>query len=96
MDAQTMAANLMREGRIIEAGWVGLRETMPPASHAWVNDMRTAYFAGAQHLFERIVSAARGTNAEDQQHVQLQLIHEELRLFIAEHTLRNAPVAGSA
>jgi hypothetical protein len=96
MDAQTLTENLLREGRLIEAGWIGLQETLPPSSKEWRNDMRTAFFAGAQHVFESIVAAARSKDANDQQHVQLQLIDAELREFIIEHQLRYAPVAGSA
>jgi hypothetical protein len=87
----TAVETLAREGRIIEAGWVELEQTMPPSSYAWRNDMRTAYFAGAQHIFRSIVAAARGDKE-----LQLVAIDRELQEFINEHTLRNAPVAGSA
>jgi hypothetical protein len=66
---------------------------MPPSSFQWKNDMRTAYFAGAQHVFQSIVAAARG---KGKQELQLAAIDRELREFINEHMLRNAPVAGSA
>jgi hypothetical protein len=85
--------SLVRDGRIIEAGWVDLETTMPPSSHAWRNDMRTAYFAGAQHLFETIVNAARMPGDNE---VKLAAIDLELKQFIIEHRLRYEPAAGSA
>jgi len=85
------AENLARQGRLIEAGWTELEQTMPPSSYAWKNDMRTAYFAGAQHVFQSMVAAARGNKD-----VQLSEIKQELQDFMNEHVLRNAPVAGSA
>jgi hypothetical protein len=85
---------LVREGKLIEAGWIELQETMPPSSWQWRNDMRTAYFAGAQHVFQSIVSAARDQDAN--RGLQLSAMDRELRQFMNEHLLRNAPVAGSA
>jgi hypothetical protein len=67
---------------------------MPPSGFAWRNDMRTAFFAGAQHIFQSIVNAARAEG--DNQHVQLAAIDEELKQFIIEHRLRYEPAAGSA
>lgn len=87
------AETLTREGRLIEAGWVELQETMPPSSYAWRNDMRTAYFAGAQHVFQTIVQAARDKGGSN---LRLLEMDRELTQFMHEHMLRNAPVAGSA
>jgi hypothetical protein len=88
-----VAESLTREGRVIEAGWVELQETMPPSSYQWKNDMRTAYFAGAQHVFQSIVMAARDKNGSG---LRLSEMDRELRQFMNEHMLHNAPVAGSA
>ena len=85
---------LLREGKLIEAGWIELQETMPPSSHQWRNDMRTAYFAGAQHVFQSIVTAAR--DQQNERGLQLCAMNRELQQFMQEHMLRNAPVAGSA
>jgi len=89
----TMAENLVREGRLIEAGWVSLETTMPQSSMAWRNDMRTAFFAGAQHVFESLVAASRNPEHND---VKLAAIDLELKEFIIEHRLRYEPVAGNA
>jgi hypothetical protein len=88
-----MAENLVREGRLIEAGWVGLEMTMPQSSMAWRNDMRTAFFAGAQHIFESIRTAACNPNSNE---VQIAAIDLELKAFITEHRLRYEPAAGNA
>jgi hypothetical protein len=88
------AEALAREGRIIEAGWAELAETMPPSSWQWRNDMRTAYYAGAQHVFQSIMQAAR--DKENGKGLQIAAMDCELRQFINDHMLRNTPVAGSA
>ena len=88
-----VAENLAREGKLIEAGWVELEETMPQSCFAWRNDMRTAYFAGAQHVFQSIVHAARDKEGSS---LRLSEMSRELQQFIDEHMLHNSPVAGSA
>jgi hypothetical protein len=48
---------LVDKGKLIEAGWVGLRiAAIPPdAGKAQLESMREAFFAGAQHLFGSIM-----------------------------------------
>lgn len=50
---------LMDKGKLIEAGWVSLRLAAidPTASALQLEEMRNAFFAGAQHLFGSIVDA---------------------------------------
>jgi len=84
----------MNTGRLIEAGWLDLRSTMPPdATLDWIENMRTAYFAGARFLFTQIVTAAKSDGMTS---VNLHKIDQELKYFLAENTLKNAPVAGNA
>lgn len=86
--------HLMNTGRLIEAGWLDLRSTIPPdASIDWIENMRTAYFAGARFLFKQIVTAAK---SEGVTQVNLKKIDQELEYFLTENMLKNAPVAGNA
>lgn len=49
---------LVDKGQLIEAGWVGLRiaAIAPDAGKVQLEEMRNAFFAGAQHLFSSIMS----------------------------------------
>jgi hypothetical protein len=53
-----LSRKLTDEGKLIEAGWISLRiAAMPPnAPDIQLSEMRTAFFAGAQHLFGSIMS----------------------------------------
>jgi hypothetical protein len=53
-----LTKRLVDEGKIIEAGWISLRLTVIPkdAPEIQLNEMRTVFFAGAQHLFGSILS----------------------------------------
>lgn len=90
-DSKEYLANLSRkladEGKLIEAGWVGLRVTAVPlnASAGQLEAMRGAFFAGAQHLFGSIMTMLEpGTEAETGDLRRLDLIHTELRQFLKE------------
>jgi len=88
--------HLVNTGRLIEAGWLDLRSTMPPdANLEWIENMRTAYFAGARFLFKQIVQAARTTEGGVSP-VSLDKINQELEYFISENMLKHAPIAGNA
>jgi len=87
--------HLINNGRLIEAGWLDLRSTIPPdAKLDWIENMRIAYFAGARFLFAQIVTAARSKDGMTQ--VSLEKIDQELEYFLAENMLKNAPAAGNA
>ena len=51
-DLQNLEQRLLDQGRMIEAGWIGLRIAAIPADAPplQVEEMRNAFFAGAQHL----------------------------------------------
>ena len=84
---------LVHQGRLIEAGWLVLRDTLPAdAALPWLNHMRTAYFAGAQFMFHSMTAAARVSNGE----VSLAGVEHELEVFMAENALDNMPIAGRA
>jgi hypothetical protein len=89
---------LMDEGRIIEAGWIGLKIMAVPedAPQVQIDEMRSAFFAGAQHLFASIMTGldpdAEPTEADMK---RLDLIDAELKRFIAEYQTK-IPTQGSA
>lgn len=53
-----LTRDLVDNGLLIEAGWVGLRASVIPESAPpiQVAEMRMAFFAGCQHLFGSIMS----------------------------------------
>lgn len=59
MAANKVTKDLMDQGKLIEAGFVIFRQLVIPmnAPPAQVEDMRRAWFAGAQHVFHSIMSA---------------------------------------
>lgn len=87
------------DGRLIEAGWVALRELVIPdnAPDVQVSEMRMAYMAGAQHLFSSIIAMMDpGTEPTDEDIRRMDLIHIELEEFRKELELRFGPSEGSA
>lgn len=55
---ERVTKELIDQGKLLEAGWIGLRLRVIPddASATQLDEMRMAYFAGAQHLFSSIMS----------------------------------------
>ena len=81
-----LAKRLTDEGKLIEAGFVGLRLAAIPndAPEVQVNEMRMAFFAGAQHLFAsimQIMDEAREPTEADLE--RMGLIDRELQEFVA-------------
>ncbi|WEF52529.1 hypothetical protein AFIC_001020 [[Pseudomonas] carboxydohydrogena] len=84
---------------MIEAGWIGLRIAAIPldAPAVQLDEMRNAFFAGAQHLFYSIMTILEeGSDATDNDLKRMDLIDRELRAFINEYTVRNVPPEGNA
>jgi hypothetical protein len=74
-------------GKLIEAGWVSLRMMAIPenASKIQLDEMRNAFFAGAQHLFGTIMTVLDpGSEPTDADMRRLDLVHKELDEFIKE------------
>jgi hypothetical protein len=96
---EALTKRLADEGKLIEAGWVGLRlfvglENAPPAQ---LDTMRLAFMAGAQHLFASMMSMMDpGTEETEADLRRMDLIHEELETFRKELELRAARSKGSA
>ena len=88
---------LIGQGKIIEAGWMGLRSmAVPPNAPAiQIDEMRNAFFAGAQHLFSCIMRTLDpGEEPTDADMARLDKIHTELDAFILDYTVRRLPVEG--
>jgi hypothetical protein len=78
---------LADEGKLIEAGFVALRWKVIPrdAPEVQVEEMRKAFFAGAQHLFASIMTILEpGEEPTENDLHRLTLISEELEEFVRE------------
>lgn len=90
---------LTDRGQLIEAGWVSLRIMSVPddAPPIQIDEMRNAFFAGAQHLFHSIMSILDpGEEPTDADMSRLDKIDKELRGFIEEFKLRHLLHEGQA
>lgn len=92
-----VTAALVDQGKIIEAGWVGLKlmcglENAPVLQQL---EMRKAFFAGAGHLLNSIMSVL-DADAEptDRDLARMELIHRELEDFLAAFRREHGFVAG--
>lgn len=98
---ERLTRELTEQGKLIEAGWISLRLVAVPldALPTQLEEMRNAFFAGAQHLFGSIMGGglldpdAEPTAADLR---RLDLIDQELKKFIREFELRHGIAKGSA
>lgn len=99
---ETLAALMQKmndQGRLIEAGWLSLRLAAVPmdAPQTQIDEMRNAFFAGAQHLFSSIMlMMTEGDDVEDQDLSTLEKIQQELDEFIQVYQLTHLNSEGSA
>ncbi|WP_439604730.1 hypothetical protein [Shinella sp.] len=96
---QRLERELVDKGKLIEAGWVGLRLAAVPdnASPVQLEEMRNAFFAGAQHLFSSIMSIMEpGSEPTSNDIARMGYIDAELRDFIDKFELKHFPAKGSA
>lgn len=96
---ERLSRELTDKGKLIEAGWVGLRlAAIPldtPASQ--LHEMRIAFFAGAQHLYASIMTIMEpGEEPTDKDFARMDLINNELQEFIKDFELRHIPTKGTA
>lgn len=97
--AIAVTKRLMDEGKVIEGGWQGFRALVlaPDASETQVNEMRLAFYAGAQHLWGSIMTTLdKGDEASPRDLRRMDHIHAELAAFAKEVELRYGPAAGRA
>ena len=79
-----LTRELMDQGKLIEAGWVSLRLAAIPldAPAIQLEEMRKAYFAGAQHLHASLMTGLEeGTEPTDADMRRMSLIAAELEEF---------------
>jgi hypothetical protein len=83
---------LADEGKLVEAGWVGLKlAVLPPnAPDIQLDEMRMAFFAGAQHLFGSMMGMLdAGEDATEGDVNRMDLINAELQQFIKDFKARS-------
>jgi hypothetical protein len=84
------AATLQRfsdEGKLIEAGWIGMRHAAiaRDAPQIQLDEMRMAFFGGAQHLFGCLMSIlGHGDEPTEADYRRVDLIAAELKQYIAD------------
>lgn len=81
---EALSRRLADEGKLIEAGWLGLRAVWisPDASAQQVMDTRKAFMAGAQHLFASIMQMMDPDNEPTEADLRrIDLIAAELKTF---------------
>lgn len=86
------AQELTARGKLIEAGWCGLRlaAISPDAPQIQIDEMRMAFFAGAQHLFASIMGILDpGEEPTDADLKRMDQIHAELAAFEHEFAQRH-------
>lgn len=83
---------LVDKGKLIEAGWVGLRLAAIPdaAGKIQLEEMKNAFFAGAQHLFSSIMDIMDDDHEPTAADLRrMDLISTELEGFIREFSKRH-------
>lgn len=96
---QRLERELVDKGKLIEAGWIGLRIAAVPldASAIQLEEMRNAFFAGAQHLFSSIITILEpDAEPTEKDLARIDQIDAELRAFIQTFELKNFPPKGRA
>jgi len=96
---EQLSRRLADDGKLIEAGWVGLRIAAMPlnAPAVQIEEMRNAFMAGAQHLFASIMTIMDpGEEPTEADLNRMSLISDELEAFGEELKLRLARTKGSA
>lgn len=90
---------LTDEGKIIEAGWLSLKALWiaPDAPQEQIDQLRMAFFAGAQHLFGSIMSFLdAGEEPTERDLRRMDMVDKELRAFLADFQNRALPTKGRA
>lgn len=94
-----LCKGLVDKGLLIQAGWVGLRLSAvhPDAPQNQLDEMRMAFFAGAQHLFASVMGILEPDAEPTETDLRrMSQINAELDTFLQEFKLRTARPGGSA
>jgi len=81
--ADMLAKRFVDEGLLVEAGWQAYRSFMnPDAPEIQFEECRTAFFAGAQHLFGSLISMLDPGNENTAKDIErMTQINAELAAF---------------
>jgi hypothetical protein len=85
--AERLEKELADRGLIIAGGWAGFQCMCIPknAPQIQIDEMRNAFYAGAQHLFGSIMSIlGPGEEATNTDLKRMDLINKELQTFLAQ------------
>jgi hypothetical protein len=91
--ADAITKDASNKGKLIEAGWLAMVATTFPkegVSQVQYDEMRSAFFAGAHHLYASIMNVLdedAEPTADDM--LRMQLIHEELDAFLQDYKRRH-------
>jgi hypothetical protein len=80
-----------KNGKLIELGWLGLRHQAVPdnAPQIQIDEMRTAFFAGAHHLFASIMTVLDpGVEPTSDDLKRMSMIQSELDEFVKQYKLK--------
>jgi len=85
-------------GKLMEVGWYGLLTVIdPPPSAGYINDLKLAYYGGAQHLFASMVAFFDEDKEPTQRDLErMEKIFQELKAMEPELVLRGIKTQGSA
>lgn len=98
-DLERLSREMTDRGRIIEAGFLGLRLAAmdPNAPPVQIREMRMAFFAGAQHLFASIMTILDpGDEPTERDLKRMDAISAELQEFIKDFEFKHMPIKGTA
>lgn len=97
---ERMAREATEQGKLIEAGWIGLRIAAFPVDTPpeQLEHSRNVFFAGAHHLFASIVNHVLdpGDDPTPADLARMDLINAELKAFIEVYAANHLPTKGSA
>lgn len=95
---RSLERELVDKGKLIEAGWIGLRLAAIPedADRTQLESMKEAFFAGAQHLFASIMDILEDDREPTEADLKrMDLINAELDGFIRDFAKKHG-LEGSA
>jgi hypothetical protein len=94
-----LTKQLMDDGKLIEAGFVGFRLAVYPngMSKEQIQEVKAAFFAGALHLYNSMMCGLDAGKEETPDDLRrMELIHNELDKFGREYALKYTPTEGQA
>lgn len=94
-----LARELTDQGKLIEAGWIGLRiaAISPEVPQAQLEEMRQIFFAGASHLYSSMMQILEPNPEPTEKDMKrMELIHNELKKFLDDFKLKHVKTEGNS